>query len=315
LLGRLLSLVLGFTLLFLVAVGGYAGYVYFSTGGEPVKVKEVRFVVDPAEVTEEETPITVEAVVFNGFHVGATITGGALEVYFNDVKAADVEIPAQAIGRGDNVVRALVILDNDSLKDMIYTHLAQGEESTVRVKGSISVAVGPLERSINVDVERVFATSLFPSEVEVGKAYEVPGGEVVVESLSLSLAEVTRDYVLVDAALTVYNDTVEPLYVGDLAYAVEHVESGVELASGRVTERVLIAPGERGRIPFTVKVDLDSVKPVWVAHIKNMEKSTVRLTIWVSIELAGLRIDVLRLAPITLESMVETSFFTYTGTG
>ncbi len=313
LLGRMgvLRTLVALVFLVLVAAGAYVAYVYYSTGGEPVKVKDVRLIVDPAKVTEEVTPITVRATVFNGFHLGVTIEGGSLDVYFNDVKLATVELPGQSIGHGDNVVTALVELSNDSLRDAIYTHLSQGEKSKIRIEGVVTVALGPVKRDVNVSYTRDFETSFFPAEIEINKEYSVPGGKVRVEKLELELAEVTRDYVAVNARLTVYNDTIEPFYVGDLAYSVEHVESGVKVAEGRVTERALIEPKASEVIPFTVKVDLGSVKPVWVAHVKNMEESTVRLKLWISVEVAGKTIDLTKQAPLTIERKVKTSIFEY----
>ncbi len=307
----MLRTLLALVFIVIAVVGAYVAYVYYSTDGEPVKVKEVTLVVDPGKVTEEVTPITVKAVVFNGFHLGVNIVGGNLEIYFNDVKAADVALPSQAIKHGDNLVTALVDLDNESLKDIIYTHLSQDEKSKIQIKGDVTIALGPIKKTINLDITRDFETNAFPSEIMLDKEYSVPGGKVRVEKLELELAEVTRDYVAVNARLTVYNDTIEPLYIGDLAYNVEHVESGVVLAEGRVTERALIEPKASEIIPFTVKVDLASVKPVWVAHIKNMEESTVKVNLWISVDIGGKTIDLTKDAPITIERKIKTSIFEY----
>lgn len=294
-----------------LVVGGYVAYVYYSTGGEPVKVEQVRLIVDPERVTEQVTPVKVEATIYNGFHLGIEIVGGSLEVYFNGVKAASVELPPQPISHGYNKLTANVEIENDALRDLIYSHLSQGEKSVIEVKGVATVSLGPITRDVSINVKRDLETNAFPADVEIEKEYSVPGGKIVVEKLYLDLAEVTRDYIVVEAELTVLNDTVVPIYVGDLAYSVEHVESGVKLAEGRITERTLIAPGESDAIPFTVKIDLGSVKPVWVAHIKSMEESTVEINLWVSVDVAGEIIDLSKETPITIERKIKTSIFEY----
>jgi LEA14-like dessication related protein len=152
------------TVVVVIAVVAGVAYLLFTGGPKGVvKVTSVDLYIKPSEVTEALTPIEVRLGVENSFPATVRIEGGSLKVLIDDLKMAEVSIPAQEVKQGSSVLVFNAVLDNALLDDFWYSHLNRGEKSNVSIAGSIKVGtpVGAVE--LPVGFSSPVVTRIFPN--------------------------------------------------------------------------------------------------------------------------------------------------------
>ncbi|MCE4611076.1 MAG: hypothetical protein F7B17_03800 [Desulfurococcales archaeon] len=304
---RIVFILIALLILGLAALGGY---IYYKSGGEPFRVEGVTLYLDPDSVTPDSVPVLVVVDLVNNTGLSVRVDGGSIEVYLNDLKIAVTEIPTQDIKAGETEIEAEVTIDNKLLDELVYTHLSSGEASNLKVSGEVSLGLGPLTVPIPIKYSTSVETQIFPVTVEVGKSVDLGFlGSVVVESARIELAGVKPDMLDLTVYVKVRNDSRIPVVIGALGFGIYHVEAEVDVAEGYVEGVNIVKPGESIEVPVPVTVDLTKIPQIAYHHLKNGERSTIRISIWISLDVEGKRVEVGREAPLFVERTVETSFF------
>jgi len=294
-------------------VGGLTYYFLFKRGLRgALSVTGLELWVDPGAVTEASTPLEVHIGVNNSFPVSVKIGGGGLRIALCGLTLATVGIPAQEVKQGFTVLAANAVLDNTLLDEFWYCHLSSGEKSNVTVEGSIEVStpVGPLR--LPVKYLGVVETRVFPVERELNREYDAGVlGRVVLRKLAVELVEVTPSETRLRASITVENKLKAiPLYVNWIVFSVK-TGGGLTLGTGEQETPKLIAPGEVDAVVFSIVIDNSKIPKLWVEHLKNKEKTSINIEVWLRINVAGRGIEVFREHPLVISTVLETSIFEY----
>ena len=296
--------------LLVLGVAALGGYIYYRSGGEPFRVEGVTLYLDPDSVTPDSVPVLVAVSLVNNTGLSFRLAGGSIEVALNDQMVAVTEIPAQEIRAGESGLRAEATIDLKLLDELVYTHLSSGEVSSLNIVGEISLGLGPLTIPIPIRYFTSVETQVFPANVEVGKSINLGLlGRVVVESARIELKGVEPDRLDLTVYVKISNDSRIPVVIGAVGFSIHHVEAGVEVAEGYVEGVNVVKPGESLEVPVPVTVNLTKIPQIAYHHLRNGEKSTIRLNVWLSLDVEGRRVEVGRDAPIFVERIVETSFF------
>ncbi|MEM1873919.1 MAG: hypothetical protein QXS85_06165 [Acidilobaceae archaeon] len=272
-----------------------------------VQVKSIDFYVNPELVTEAQTPIDIVIVVDAGIPVAVEVASD-LRIFADDLELARVSVPAQKVGRGLSELLAGVVLNNMLLDDVWYRHLARGESSDLRVEGGVRIGIAAFSVKIPVSYTHRVETRIFPFEKRLDREYDLqPFGKVVVRDVRIELKDVTQRETRLKAYVTIENELTAQLYVKGLEFRLV-TERGTVIAEGEQIGEALIARGERGTIDFEIVIDNTRIPKLWYEHIRNREKTTVIIEIWLRVEVMGVKA---RLGPLMIPREVETNIFKY----
>jgi LEA14-like dessication related protein len=298
-----------------VVIAVVAGVAYFLFTGGPkgvVKVTSVDLYTKPSEVTEALTPIEVRLGVENSFPATVRIEGGSLKVLIDDLKMAEISIPAQEVKQGSSVLVLNAVLDNALLDDFWYGHLNRREKSNVSIAGGIKVGtpVGAVE--LPVGFSSPVVTRIFPISQELNREYDAGLlGKVVVKRLVVELVGVTPSETKLRASITIENDLKAiPLYVRGVVFDIK-TGGGVVLGRGEQERPKSIAPGEVDTIVFDVTMDNTKIPKLWVEHLRNRERTTIIVEVWLKVDIAGRSLELFKEHPLTVSAELRTSIFKY----
>jgi len=310
--GKLVKTLIIFVVIAIVA-GAMVYYFFLSRGVRGVvSVAGVELWVDPSKVTEVATPVEVFINISNSFPVSVKIVGGSLKIVLSDLTMAVVDIPTQEVGQGAATLLVNAVLDNTLLDDFWYRHLSGGERSDMSIEGSVKVStpVGVLE--IPIRFSSAVETRIFPVEFELSREYDAGIlGKVVIRKLAIELAEVTPSETRLKAYITIENNLKAiPLYINWIVFNVK-TGGGLVLGSGEQEMPKMIAPGEVDTIVFSIVVDNSKIPKLWVEHLRNREKTTIHVEVWLKIKIDKMSIEVFREHPLTISTKFETNIFKY----
>jgi len=308
------SLVKALVVIIIVAIiaGVVAYYFLFKGVRGVVNVSGIELWVNPSEVTEAATPVEVHIHVNNSFPVGVKIDSGSLKIILSDLTLATVNIPAQEVRPGATTLLVNAILDNTLLDDFWYRHLSSEEKSDMSIEGSIKVSTPMGVLDIPVKYSSIIETRSFPIRQELNREYDAGIlGKVIIRKLILELVEITPSETKLKASITIENSLkMIPLYINWIVFNVK-TGGGVTLGIGEQEIPKLIAPGEVDTVVFYIVIDNSKIPKLWIEHLRNKEKTTINIEVWLRVKIAEISIEIFREHPLTASTEFETNIFKY----
>ncbi len=255
------------------------------TGCSKPQVKSVKM--HWGEVNSSVTQIISDVTVTDPLPFSIPLSGVNVKVYMNGIDMGNGHSVGKAsISPPESNIRLVIDLINSRLVDWWVTHIKNGERTTVKVISNLEFSIFGFKFGIPVTRTSEFKTD-FLSGVPVKNADIVVAGEKVgeVKDIKLRWGDVTHDTTQIIVSATVVNDMPVPLYLNYLEY--EIYMNGIKMGSGRITSTKIIKPNSQGKVEFTMYIDNSKIPEWWVTHIKNGEKTTVKVKMGVGMSLQG----------------------------
>jgi len=259
-------------LIFLV----WAGYVAIA-----VLTLEPSIEASWGNVSENSTEVLVHADLHRPLLVPASIN--SLRMNFSGVEVARLGyFKYSATGSSADLS---MIISNDRLVRALINYMNNGQRGTVSVvmKGR-ALGVVPIDYSVRENMsEDILSRLNFTSESQ-----DYLGGLLKTPAITSTKAEwggERGNYVVITLHMTLYNPNSYSIPVSNMSF--DLYVDGVKLGKG-LTEKPVVLPAH-GYTTITVDtfINEESLPKVLALHIKNGEKSTLRVSVSMRVNLAG----------------------------
>ncbi|MCD6099003.1 MAG: LEA type 2 family protein, partial [Candidatus Marinimicrobia bacterium] len=108
---------------------------------------------------------------------------------------------------------------------------------------------------------------------------------LTIKSIKSHWGDVTADYTEIITLATIRNENLIPVPITKLRYLVEM--NGIRIAEGSNNVATIIQPKSDATLTFVTKLDNRMLDEWWVSHIKNGERTKVRIVLQPVIEVGG----------------------------
>jgi LEA14-like dessication related protein len=118
-----------------------------------------------------------------------------------------------------------------------------------------------------------------PQEIKIGTT------TLTVESMRSHWGDVNEDFTEIITLATIRNDNPIPISITKFHYLVEM--NGIKVAEGSSDVSTVVQPKSKTTLTLISKLDNKMLDEWWVSHIKNGEKTKVRIVLQPVVEIAG----------------------------
>lgn len=299
----------GFLVIVLVAALVGAGVLYGVLGVPSVTGVDNEF----GKVTNQTTGIETALVVDNPnpIGIGAGNTSVDYAVEMNNVTMANGSRGSLALDKGNTTLRFSTRMQNDKIPEWWVTHIRNGERTTLRLQSTVhSSLVGrsvrvPYSQPIETDIISEFnSTETRPVNAN---APFVSDPVLYVNETSANWGSVTREETPIRMRMRVYNPKSVAYTVSEIGYDV--TMNGIAVGNG-TTDRPYTIPGKSEKtLRMRTIIRNDNLDDWWVSHLKNGQKTDLKISFYANIELPNDGTIRIPLRKLTYEKRIETHIF------
>jgi len=239
------------------------------------------------KVTPSTTEILTSIQVYNPNPIPLPLKDVLTEIYMNDIKMGQGSaLKAEIKANSESTIVISTKLENAKIPEWWISHVKNGEKSTMNVKGylvfdlKITEFKWPFELSNPVETDiLVGLNSDIPQKINVGPI------TLTIKSFKSRWGEVNEDYTEIITLATIYNDNPIPIPLTKFHYLVEMNE--IKLVEGSSDALTIIQPKSDAMLTFVTRIENRMLDEWWVSHIKNGEKTKVKIVLQPVIEVTG----------------------------
>jgi len=267
------------------------GYYYFYYGVKPsaeAVVPEVKSITHSwGAVTHDTTEIVTEVVVYNPNPFSIPIKRIVFDLYMNGIKIASGSSEGVSLaGRQNTTVTLKSFLDNGKIPEWFASHVAQGEVTNVVLNGSIVFDLKvaefayPFEQTFTLKTDLLAGLNIDqPQDIKVGPV------TLTLKELRSSWGAVTPEKIEIVHRAVIHNPQLVSIPITRIDY--EIYMNDVKVGEGTTYNPIVLRGGGDTTVLFTTTIDNTMLDEWWVTHIKNNEKTKLRVKIYATIEIAG----------------------------
>ncbi len=268
----------------LAAIAGY-GYVTFFPGGRLAvpELKEAHH--EWGVVNETVTEIKSTFIIYNPGGYSARIEDLVYDIFVNDIKMATGRLakPVELKPRRNSTVRVSTFIDNTKIPDLWVSYITNNETLHVEVKGEALVKAFGLTFHVPIRFTRDYRPEPpLEERLDVNEPHNVtifPNGTyITVERVDTSWGEVSQETTVLIHNITIYNPNNIPIALTEMNYTA--VVNGLSIAEGEQPVNVILGRKERRWLLVYTYIDNTLIDDWWVSHVRNGERSTVEITIY-----------------------------------
>ncbi len=264
------------------------------------KPEVVRIENEWGEVNQDYTEILTKIVVNNPNPVPIPISAVETELYLNGIKmGSGKNVNSATIEPGESVIVLSTKIENDRIPEWWVSHIKNGERSKVTLKGYLVFDLKITQFRFPIEEESEIQTDILKA-LTFTRDFGIGPAKVTV-SMKSSWGEVTASTTRILHTLTFTNPNSFPIPLLTTDYTI--TLNGIEVGRGKI-ENVVIRPNTRTTVTFTTYIENEKLKEWWVSHIKNGEKTTIRMNLSPEFEILGQRFKV---PVVNVESEFSTS--------
>ncbi len=252
------------------------------------------------EVNQDYTEILTKIVVNNPNPVPIPISAVETELYLNGIKmGTGKNVNSASIEPGESVIVLSTKIENDRIPEWWVSHIKNGERSKVTLKGYLVFDLKITEFKFPIEEESDIQTDVL-SSLSFTRDFGVGPARITV-SMRSSWGDVSSatTQILHTVTFTNPNSFPIPLLATDYTITLNNIEIG----RGKI-EDVIIRPNAKTTVTFTTYIENEKLKEWWVSHIRNGERSTIRMNLAPELEVFGQRF---RVPMVNVESEFSTS--------
>jgi len=254
------------------------------TIGKP-EVREISH--EWGKVTTSTTEIITKVVVYNPNPIPLPLKDVLTEIYMNNVKMGEGSaLKADIKASSESTIVISTKLENGRIPEWWVSHIRNGEKSVMNLKGYLVFDLKVTEFKYPIELSNAIETDILaglssnvPQKIGVGPI------TLTVKSTKSYWGDVNEDHTEIITMATIYNDNLVPVPITKIQYLVEM--NDIRLAEGLSDVATIIQPKSEATLTFVTKLDNRMLDEWWVSHIKNGEKTKVKIVLQPVIEIAG----------------------------
>ncbi len=259
-------------------------------------------------VNESVTQILSDVTVTDPLPFSIPLSRINVKVYMNGIEMGTGHSVGRAsISPPESKIKLVIDLMNSRLVDWWVTHIRNGEKTTVKIVSDLEFSIFGFKFGVPMTRVSTFKTnflSIPPKSTDIVVAGEKVGE---VRDIKLRWGDVTHDTTQVIVSATVVNDMPVPLVLKYLEYRI--YMNGIEMGSGRISSTKIIKPESQSNVEFTMYIQNSKIPEWWVTHIRNGEKTTVKIEMGIGMSINGRDVFI----PMkTYTYTIQTHILTYT---
>jgi len=239
------------------------------------------------EVTSSTTEVITKIKVYNPNPVSLPLKDVLTEIYMNDVKMGEGSaLKAEIEPNSESAVVISTKLENGRIPEWWVSHIKNGEKSTMDVRGNLVFDLKVTEFRYPVELSNSIETDILAG-LSSDTPQKVSAGPLTlrIKSVKSHWGEVNEDYTEIITQAAIHNDNLVPIPITKFRYSVEM--NGIKLADGSSDVATVIQPKSEATLTFVTKIDNKMLDEWWISHIKNGEKTKVKIVLQPVIEVAG----------------------------
>jgi LEA14-like dessication related protein len=252
------------------------------------------------KINQDYTEILTKITVNNPNPVPIPISAVETELYLNGIKmGSGKNVNSATIEPGESVIVLSTKIENDKIPEWWVSHIKNGEKSRVTLKGYLVFDLKITQFRFPIEEESDIQTDIL-SSLSFTRNFGIGPAKVTV-SVKSSWGDVssTTTQIIHTATFTNPNSFPIPLLATDYTITL----NGIEVGRGEI-EDTIIKPNAKTAVTFTTHIDNEKLKEWWVSHIKNGERTTIRMNLSPEFEILGQRFKV---PVINVESEFSTT--------
>jgi LEA14-like dessication related protein len=249
---------------------------------------------DLGEFTATKSEILTGVVMKNPNPVPIPLESIEADVFMNGIKIGEIssvgktEIEASQ----ESILRLSTKIDNHKIQDWWVSHIKNGERTNVSVRGNLIFDLGltkheyPLEFESSLKTD-ILSDSCLASEGSEGRS--AASALLTVMDADSLFGAVTADETEIITTVILNNEGDIPILLAGYDY--EIVMNEMKLGEGRVATNDILAPDSAVTISLITPLQNDKISDWWVSHLKNGERTELKLKIQPVVEVKGKRYE------------------------
>jgi len=271
-------------------------------------------------VNDTNTVVHTDVHVNNPNPIGVRLGGVSVNysVAMNDVDVASGQQAGLGISSGDSTVNLTTAMDNGQIPAWWYTHVRNGESTTVQIDATATSST--LGRSASFGRNRGVETDI-ASQFDSNETRAVDADQPFVSDPVLYIngtrgswdrENLTRERTPLDLDFTVFNPKSVPYTVSKIGYNI--TMNGVPVGAGETDSGYVIEPRTTETVRANTAIRNAHLDEWWVTHLERNQETELYVDFHLIVEIGGERIRV-DLDAIDYEKRIETDIFGNKPTG
>jgi LEA14-like dessication related protein len=250
---------------------------------EKPQIKEIKNIL--GNITDSETEILTNVRVYNPNPFPLPLKDVQTGIYMNELKlgegsALKAEVPASS---ESNIVISTKI-DNSKIPEWWVSHLKNGERTEILMRGYLVLDLKVMEFRYPVEFSASLKTDILSG---MGRKERMDGIEVEANS---SWGAINEEHTEIITLAKVKNQNPYPVMLPKFRYKLEM--NGIEMARGESEVDAVVKPMSEATIPLRTVIENSKIKDWWVSHLKNGEKTKLKMQIIATFEVPGKQVDI-----------------------
>lgn len=241
------------------------------------------------EITTSTTEIITRIDVYNPNPVSLPLKDILTEIYMNNIKMGEGSaLKAEIKANSESSIVISTELENGRIPEWWVSHIKNNEKSRMNVKGYLVFDLKITEFKYPIELSNPVKTDILaglssdtPQKINAGPI------TLTINSIESHWGEVSKDYTEIITLATIHNDNLIPVTITKLNYLVEM--NGIKIGEGSSDVATIIQPKSGATLTFATKLDNKMLDEWWVSHIKNGERTKVKIVLQPVIEVTGER--------------------------
>jgi len=237
-------------------------------------------------VTQSTSEILTDIVVYNPNPIPIPIKGIQVDIFMNNVKFGEGENigSAEIKANGETTIRLSTKIDNKKIPDWWVSHLKNSETTQISLKGNVIFDLKITEFKWPFEQSSALQTDLLRSQKFNQMPFNI-GPIQLSASMSSRWGEITNEKTEIIHDITFHNPNLFPIPITRMDY--EIYMNNIKMGEGSTYNPVIIKAKGDTKLVFISEIDNTMLDEWWVSHLKNGERSIVKMKIMPTIEVMG----------------------------
>lgn len=218
-------------------------------------------------------------------------------VYINGIQIAH----GNAIDIEKDRVVLSIKIENQRIKDMWVSHLQHGENSEMMIKIVPVINLLVFDYRYPIEVSQQLTTNMLGMGFE-DQVVSVGGVDIFAfRDIRLELGKVDNLRTELVVSGTAENNAPVSIDISKIEYSIEM--NGITMGKGVEEINLNLKPGEKEKVRVPIYLDNTKLPEWWVTHVKNGEKTTVKVNAKIYVSFMGAEYPI----QISQETQFETA--------
>ncbi|MEM4524369.1 MAG: LEA type 2 family protein [Archaeoglobaceae archaeon] len=241
-------------------------------------------------IASEVTEIITEILVYNPNPFSIPLKDILTEIYMNELKMGEGKALKAEIPPGESEIILSTEIKNNRIPEWFVSHIKNGEKTDVKLKGYLVFDLRLTEFKYPFEQSSTIKTNLLSElKSQAPKTVSVGPMTFTIKSINAYWGKVEKDYTEIIIIATISNENPISVLIPKYKYYMEM--NGIKVASGINDLVALIPPMSEASLTFVIKIENEMLDEWFVSHLKNKERSEIKIVIEPFIEISGKEIS------------------------